>query len=628
MDMRACGQTTQPKDTLTGRSRPTVAHPRLKARACRFRVLPKSMVNAHATLPPRRTTSGSSFLAAKIAALRRKQVTISALTGVAIAVGVAVELLALTMFFDWWLDLAWGVRLLLLGAQMGLMTFILLRFVVRPMIYRPDDDELALMVEKARSIFRSRLIAAIQLTRPGAVPEGASRALVGAMVEETEAMAAPMDFNDIVSTDKFKRLGLVASVVSLLGLAGLLSGGATATDLLKRVFLSNTPVPRKTRVTVVEGNKVIGRGDSVRLEARVGGVIPSSGKVEVKYSGRRPQDFHLEQDRENRRRFGRTIDNVQDNFSYRFYLNDGESPAYEVKTIPRPTILSLQCDQEFPAYTRRKPLRRALGDLSLLAGSRIALTGASTKALQSAALRFLGAPAAVSVPVLAAFPPRPLFRTISAEIVPMTLSGSNSKEIYGEFRVPSKGLAGFSVLLLDTEGMESRDSTVYRVDCIPDKAPSIRITYPDRKEELITRQATMPVAFEASDDFEIATLRLRYKVDTLDGGADKTVELDLEGQHPQRLKRRHEWNIGAFNPPLPEGSKIEYWIEAEDNNDTTGPGVGASEHQFAKVVSESEKRADLLNRAGDYLGSISDLASDQEKLNQKLGAIIREKMRR
>jgi len=134
------------------------------------------------------------------------------------------------------------------------------------------------------------------------------------------------------------------------------------------------------------------------------------------------------------------------------------------------------------------------------------------------------------------------------------------------------------------------------------------------------------VAFEASDDFRLAAVRLRYKVDTVDAGADKTVELDLEGQTPQRLKRRHEWNIGAFTPLLPEGSKIEYWIEAQDNNNATGPGSGSSEHQFAKVVSESEKRADLLNRAGDYLGSIGDVATEQEKLNQKLGAIIREKL--
>jgi hypothetical protein len=222
--------------------------------------------------------------------------------------------------------------------------------------------------------------------------------------------------------------------------------------------------------------------------------------------------------------------------------------------------------------------------------------------------------------------PAPLLREVRSEIIPLSIKGDNAAGFSGSFIVPARGLAGFSILMLDGEGMESRDSAVYRIDTVPDKAPVIRITYPDRKEELITPQATMPVAFEASDDFEIAKLRLRYKVDTVENGAEKTVELDLEGGRPQRLKRRHEWAIGAFSPLLPEGSKIEYWIEAEDNNDATGPGIGSSEHQYARVVSESEKRADLLNRAGDYLGSIADVAADQEKLNQKLGTIIREKL--
>jgi hypothetical protein len=78
-------------------------------------------------------------------------------------------------------------------------------------------------------------------------------------------------------------------------------------------------------------------------------------------------------------------------------------------------------------------------------------------------------------------------------------------------------------------------------------------------------------------------------------------------------------------PGVGEGSVIEFWFEVEDNNNATGPGIGSTEHQLAKVVSEAEKRADLLNRAGDYLGSISDVAADQERLNKTLGASIRAK---
>jgi hypothetical protein len=561
------------------------------------------MLDVPQTLADVRSASPSAMLAAKLASLRRKYVTTAALTGGAIALGVSVELLALAMFLDWWVDLPWGVRLLSLLTQFAVLTFITLRLIMAPLVYQPDDDELALMVERARPEFRSRLIASIQLTRPGAVPTGTSPVLVDATVEETEAIAAPLDFTRIVSIDKLKKLGAVALSVLVLGIIGLICGRPDTIDLLQRAFLSTKPVPRKTRVIVPEGNKVIGRSDSVRLEAYVQGIIPNHGKVELKYRGRRPLEFPLEQDRDNHAHFGRTIENVQDSFTYVIHLNDARSDTFTVKTVPRPTVATIQCDQEFPAYTKLKPWRRSLGDLSLLAGSILKLKVIATKPIQAAVLKVVG----------------------RDQEIPLQVDAQNAKELTGQLSIPTNGLNGFSILMVDTEGMESHDSAVYRVEIIPDKAPVVRITYPDRKEELITRQATMLIGFEVSDDFEIAQVRLKYKIDTLDNGQEKTADLDLGDEHPSRIKRRHEWKIGAFNPLLKEGSLIEYWIEAQDNNDATGPGVGSSEHQFAKVVSEAEKRADLLNRAGDYLGSISDVASDQEKLNKSLGVLILEK---
>jgi hypothetical protein len=112
------------------------------------------------------------MLGARLARLRRKHVSTAALTGVAMAVGVGIELLALSMFLDWWLDLAWGVRLALLLGQAALFAFIALRFIATPLLHQPDDDDLALMVEKARPEFRSRLIASIQLTRTGVDDHG------------------------------------------------------------------------------------------------------------------------------------------------------------------------------------------------------------------------------------------------------------------------------------------------------------------------------------------------------------------------------------------------------------------------------------------------------------------------
>jgi hypothetical protein len=563
------------------------------------------MTEAPPALPSRQAVARSPLLGRKLGSLRRKHVGVAVLTGVAMVVVVAVELLALAMFLDWWLDLPWGVRLVSLAAQLAVFTGLVIRYLAAPLTQPPDEDDLALMVEKARPEFRSRLIAALQLTRPGAVTHGGSTALVCALVNETEALARPIEFRQIVPTERLKKIGALAILVPALALAGFFYGRDVCADLLKRVFLSHVPVPRKTRVLVPDGHKIIGLGDSVRLEAWVQGIIPASGKLRIEYRNRRAQEFSLEQDRDERGRFGRTIENVQDSFRYTIRLGDGVSPAYDVKAIPRPTVAAIQCAQEYPAYTKLQPVKRSLGDLSLLAGSKLSLTVTATKPVRSAALKLVG--------------------LTNAADVPLTVNARNPKELAGAIAIPARGLTGFSVQMLDTDGMESRDSAVYRVEIIPDKVPVVRLTYPDRKEELITRLATMLVAFDAADDFEIAKVRLKYKVDTVDNGAEKVVELDLAGETPPRLRRRHEWKIGAFSPLLSEGSTIEYWIEVEDNNNATGPGLGSTDHQLAKVVSENEKRADLLNRAGDYLGSIGDVATDQEKLNKSLGAIILEK---
>jgi hypothetical protein len=384
---------------------------------------------------------------------------------------------------------------------------------------------------------------------------------------------------------------------------GFVAGRNVCSDLLKRAFLSNVPVPRKTRVLVQEGDRRVGIGDNVRLEAFVQGVVPSSGKVMLKFENRRPQEFNLEQNRDNRFQFGRTIDNVQESFTYQIRIGDGISPSYTVTAIPRPTVAAIECETRPPAYSKLPAAKRSLGDLTLLAGSTLQLKATATKNITNAVLHLAGV----------------------EQDVPMAVNPKNPRELSGEFKVPTKGLNGFSILMTDTDGMESRDSAVYRVDVLPDKVSSVRILYPDRKEELITRQATMLISFEAADDFEISKVRLKYKTDALDEGAERIIELEPGDDHPQRLRRRYEWKIGDLRPLLPEGAIIEYWIEVQDNNDATGPGVGVSDHQLAKVVSEAEKRADLLNRAGDYLGSISDVANDQEKLNRNLGTIIREK---
>jgi hypothetical protein len=276
------------------------------------------------------------------------------------------------------------------------------------------------------------------------------------------------------------------------------------------------------------------------------------------------------------------------------------SRSHRIEVVPRPSVATVECEQIFPSYTGIPNTKRPLGDLTLLAGSRLKIRAVATRDLTQAVIRLAGL----------------------SNDVPVQLDPKSPRELQAEFAIPAKGLTGFSIDMLDTSGMESRDPAIYRIDVIPDRPPRIRISHPDRREELVTRQAVQPIAFEGGDDFRVAAIRLRYRVGDSEAAEIRTIDLDLGTNVVKEMKNVYPWAIRDFQPPLLEGTRIEFWIEVEDNNNVTGPGIGVTEHQLLRVVSENEKRADLLNRAGDFLGTINDVAGDQEKLNFTLGTLI------
>jgi hypothetical protein len=302
---------------------------------------------------------------------------------------------------------------------------------------------------------------------------------------------------------------------------------------------------------------------------------------------------------QDRARFVRNLENVLESFTYWVQLNDGTSESYRVTVEPQPVLSALKCVQVYPAYTGLAPQPRALGDLALLAGSTLQLDGIASKPLQRAAARLVG----------------------PGHERPLAVDPQNPRLVRGEFTIPTGGLTGFAVPLLDQRGLRSRDEVVYRIDIVPDRAPTLSLTYPIRKEELVTAAGILLVAFEASDDFGIQAVALHYKAG--ESGQVQTIELDLEGRTPKTIRRRYEWRFATLQPPPVEGTTVEYWVEARDNNNVTGPGVTVTDHYFVKVVSEAEKRADLFSRFDENLSLLGNIAENQEKLNAALGDLIR-----
>lgn len=551
-----------------------------------------------ADLENQTTVAPSRMLEGKVSALRTRIVLVALGTGAALAGTAFISLIVLEMLVDWYIELPWALRLIWFLGALAAVIYLINEHVIIPLLDTPNLDGTALLIERHFPKFGSRLIATLQLTRPGALHGRESPIFVHELIKQTEEKARDDDFSAIVSTDHLKRSGL-ALLGCFIGAVGILmGGGVTADALLKRAFLSvSTEVPRKTRVANVTGDLTIGRGDPVLFQATAKGVIPEQGTVSISFESGISKDFPMEKAAESPT-YTRRLDNVQESFTYYIYLNDGRSKKGTVNVVPRPTVAQMVASQTFPEYTGLGASQRSLADLSLLSGSRLDLAISANKNIAQGYIQLYGI----------------------TNRLPVTVSEQDPAQVLGTINIPATNLTGFSIHLTDEHGLHSRDEAIYRIDVLPDRVPQVKILYPERREELITQKARMLVSFEALDDFGVAKVMLRHQ---LDGGETNTVELDLGKTMERLIKRRYDWRIGDFDPLPPEGGAIEYWIEVHDNNDVTGPGIAVTDRYVARVVSEQEKRQDLLNRVGDSLSSIGEATTDQEVLNQRLGELIK-----
>jgi hypothetical protein len=588
----------------------------------------------------------SEILHAKLATVRRKHAGVAIATGVTAAIGVAVLILVATMLLDWWLNLPEGWRVAFLAVNVAAVVFILLSRAAAPILYGPDDDEIALMVEDAEPAFRTRLISSVQLSRPNAVPAGASGSLVRAMIAQAESLAGPMDFARVIKTEALTRLIVMVLMILIVGVGLFAWAGEPAQALLKRAFLSNVPVPRATRVLPITESFLAARGDGVELIAYADGTFPPEDRrrLFIRTEGGRKQDFRMERvtpdaaridqlkqilatshrdpkalealirkldnDKDQSPIFAATVNNVQESFSYWMRLNDGESDEFKVAVLPRPTVTKVEVKQVYPAYTGKTVEPRGLGDLSILQGSKLQLAIAVNKDL--------------------ARPKSPgdvtnfVHLIGSDKDVALALDDKSPRLLTGEFDVPA-GTTGFSINLTDTDGLRSKDPAVYRIDLIPDKPPTVRILIPTRKEVLLVKDAKHRIVFEAVDDFAIGGVKLKYKVDE---GAEKEIKLDLKGKTPRSFPGEYNWRLtevqaAATTKPMLEGSVIEYWIEVEDTNTfARQPGRGISEHYMIRVVSEAEKRAEMAARIADIGSGLRSATEDQENLATRVQSTI------
>ncbi len=501
----------------------------------------------------------------KLARTRFSIIAVELARRIAITFSVLVTLLTSLLFLDLLADLDIQTRSLLLFSIITLAAILTIWSLFSLITKWKNDETLALEIERKNKDFDSRLISSIQFAkRQAAFPENAPMSMIHNMILETKEASKKFNFLKIVNPKALTRATLIFFVI-----------------------------------IITSGIWVYSEKDNIQMTFKVKSKKNSELKanLNIEYNSGRNVKVSLERTEKEPDTYTGTIEDVPESFSFDAQIDDAKTKTLTVTAIERPTIKNISVTQVYPEFTKQSPTNHVPGDFTFFPGSEVTINIESSKELDSGNLKFLG----------------------MDNQMPLSVNEANKKEGVAKIKIPSQSLSGFSVSLTDSEEMDSKNNAIYKISLLTDLPPEIRITYPKRSEELVTRKATLLIKYEAIDRFGVNSINLKYKREE---NEIVTIPLMKEESSKKQISDSYEWNLGSLKTGLSEGDQIEYWLEASDQN-ISGLNISSSEKLSLKVVTPEEKRADLLGRTSDALGSVDEATNDQENLNKDLESIIR-----
>ena len=529
-----------------------------------------------------------SILAVELA--RRLTVTFSFL----------ITLLTSLLFLDLLADLKIETRSLLLFSIITLTAILIIWSLFSLITKWKNDETLALEIERKNKDFDSRLISSIQFAkRKAKFPENAPMSMVHNMILETKDVSKKFNFLKIVNPKALTRATLIFFVIIITSGIWVYSEKDNIPILVKRALGEQIEIPRDTTIIEEPNISKVGIGDNIQMTFKVKSKKNSELKanLNIEYNSGRNVKVSLERTEKEPDTYTGTIEDVPESFSFDAQIDDAKTETLTVTAIERPTIKNISATQVYPEFTKQSPTNHVPGDFTFFPGSEVTINIESSKELDSGNLKFLGLD----------------------NQMPLSVNEANKKEGVAKIKIPSQSLSGFSVSLTDSEEMDSKNNAIYKISLLTDLPPEIRITYPKRSEELVTRKATLLIKYEAIDRFGVNSINLKYKREE---NEIVTIPLMKEEASKKQISDSYNWNLGSLKTGLSEGDQIEYWLEASDQN-ISGLNISSSEKLSLKVVTPEEKRADLLGRTSDALGSVDEATNDQENLNKDLESIIR-----
>ena len=474
------------------------------------------------------------------------------------------------------------VRAFLLFSFVGLVVYVLLRWILVPLSALANlnrlltDEQAALRVGSHFPEIRDKLLNAIQLKDLDRTNE-----LIAASIEQRSSQLVNYSFSEVVTYKENKPLlKYIALPAAVMLLIALLSPTifVQGTERILNYKKHYTPLAPFTFVVQNESLQTY-RGEDFELKVDLEGkAIPS--EVFIHYNGRR-QKLH----KDSNNRYSYTFKQLQKPVGFQLEGSGFMSDEYNLRLLSRPNLKNFHMEVAYPDYLKRRPeVIQNTGNATVPEGSTITWKFAATET-ERVKLDFKS-------------PSQSLEAKNQAGLFTASKQFSESQHY---------------TVSLRNEHSTNKEEIAYQITTIPDRHPQITL----EQFQDSSLYSFLVLAGEVSDDHGLTRLALHYKVTN-----DKSPQAKYKSQplplNKQQLSQTyyHQWNTASLN--LAPGDKLEYFVQVWDNDGLNGPKSARTRTFELKVPSKRELEQELVSNAQSVESQLSKSLERSSKLKEEL----------
>ncbi len=496
-------------------------------------------------------------------------------------------------------------RLLLAALALIYLGRIAARCLLRPLAQRPDERDLAALLERHHPGLRDLLATAVErdVIHPNESPQ-----LKAAVANRAEQAIDAVDLKAAAPSGAAKRsawrgLGFSAALAALALLAP-----TEASIFFQRLVGMDVAWPQKTQLEILapysasSGESLelvqldsqrfelhVARGTTVNLRVRAEGEVPEQVFAQGSLGRRAMQPMGGGE-------FVLRLPSVDVSSSWSFVGGDDQdgSPFLELLPGNPPAITDWQVTVDAPEYTGLAQLVSASNEFRVPQNSSISLRFAADLPVQTAWLRRLDGS--------------------REELIAETGGWSF------EFEAEQSGELAFE--LQGTDGFLNRHAAVLRWTAEPDHAPRLNFLFPDRRWTT-TSEAKVPLLLQASDDYGLSLIELSLS-DQADVWNPKLETGAKELRHFELLTAPlpSAEGFGADFRMRVEGKAHDMAQPFAQNGDGNSPWIEVlSEASFEQNLAEQMVR--VRERVVDQMDRLAPLLAEQPPSEQEASALAR-----